>query len=61
MTNGAEAAPAATVGPTENGNGSASSSSTLPEDAYDDEEKLTVAYRRTLKFYKGSLVRNIIL
>ena len=52
MTNGgAEAAPA-TGAPAENGNGA--NSSTLPEDAYDDEEKLTVAYRRTLKFYKGS-------
>ena len=34
---------------TDNGNGGLSSS----DEAYDDEEKLILAYRRTLKFYKG--------
>ena len=34
---------------TENGNGGLFSS----DEAYDDEEKLILAYRRTLKFYKG--------
>ena len=35
---------------TDNGNGGLSSSD---DAAYDDEEKLILTYRRTLKFYKG--------